>query len=171
MSKNLFPDICEEKLFASLYKKYAKDLHDFLYYKYGEDFEPEDKVQEAFVTLWKNCSKVTVAKTKSFLFTVANNMTLNTIKRQKVIHEFQKSITKNYTNENPEFILEESQYMERIQRALAGLSEKKRQAFLLNRAEGKKHQEIADMLGVSRKTIEKRIYSALDEIRKTIKEL
>ena len=155
MPEKLFNDICEEQLFASLYKKYAKDLHDFLYYKYGENFNPQDKVQEAFIKLWDNCGKVTVDKTKSFLFTVANNMTLNAIKHEKVVLQHQQQKPKHYTNEDPEFLMEESQYMEKFQKALANLTESKREAFLLNRVEGKKHQEIADMLGVSRKTIEK----------------
>ena len=42
---------------------------------------------------------------------------------------------------------------------------------MLNRVEGKKHQEIAEMLGISRKAVEKRIYTALDKLREEIKEL
>ena len=42
---------------------------------------------------------------------------------------------------------------------------------MLNRVEGKKHQEIADMLGVSKKAIEKRIYTALKALREEIKEM
>ncbi|NNL80851.1 MAG: RNA polymerase subunit sigma-70, partial [Flavobacteriaceae bacterium] len=42
---------------------------------------------------------------------------------------------------------------------------------LLNRIEGKKHKEIAEMLGISTKAVEKRIYSALNKLRETIKEL
>lgn len=171
MSEKLHQNICEEQLFASLYKKYAKDLHDFLYYKYGETFDPQDKVQEAFIKLWKNCKAITLKKTKSYLFTVANNMTLNSIKHHKVVLKFQQHKPKNYTHETPEYLMEESQYLEKFQKALSNLSESKRVAFLLNRVEGKKHQEIADQLGVPRKTIEKRIYSALSELRVTLEEL
>ena len=65
------------------------------------------------------------------------------------------------TNESPEFILEEKEYMNRLQNALASLSEAQRVAFMLNRVEGKRHKEIAEMLGISRKAVEKRIYTAL----------
>jgi RNA polymerase sigma-70 factor (ECF subfamily) len=44
-------------------------------------------------------------------------------------------------------------------------------AFLLNRIEGKKHREIAELLGISTKTVEKRIYGALKKLRNEIKEL
>ena len=76
MTKHLHKNICEEKLFSSLFMKYSKSLHDFLYYKYGENIHPNDKVQEAFIKLWDHCKKIPLDKAKSFLFTVANNMAL-----------------------------------------------------------------------------------------------
>jgi RNA polymerase sigma-70 factor (ECF subfamily) len=39
---------------------------------------------------------------------------------------------------------------------------------MLNRVEGKKHKEIAELLGISRKAVEKRIYSALKQLRQDI---
>jgi RNA polymerase sigma factor (sigma-70 family) len=64
--------------------------------------------------------------------------------------------------------MEENEYMDRLQRAIENLTEEQRTAFLLNRIEGKKHKEIAEMLGISRKAVEKRIYKALDKIREQI---
>ena len=61
--------------------------------------------------------------------------------------------------------------MQRFERALNNLPEGQRIAFMMNRVEGKKHQEIADILGISRKAVEKRIYTALDKLRQEIKEL
>lgn len=169
MPKDLFENICEEQVFSELFTKHSKNLHDFLYYKYGEQINPKDQVQEAFIKLWDNCKNVTLSKAKSFLFTVANNLTLNQIKHQKVKLKYQQTTTKkNYTNENPEFVLEELEYLEKYQRALSNLTEPQRVAFLLNRVEGKKHQEIADMFGISRKAVEKRIYGALEKLRKEI---
>ncbi|SHJ18694.1 RNA polymerase sigma factor [Aquimarina spongiae] len=168
MSKNLYDNVCEEKLFAELFKKHAQELHNFIYYKYGEHISPRDKVQEAFIKLWDNCKKVPLQKTKSFLFTIANNLSLNQLKHDKVKLKFQQEDHKNYTNQSPEFILEEKEYLQKYQKALANLTEPQRVAFLLNRVEGKKHKEIAALLGISRKAVEKRIYGALEKLRKEI---
>ena len=169
--KDLHQDVCEERIYSSLFTKHATDLHNFLYYKYGERFNPQDKVQEAFVKLWENCKKVTPSKAKSYLFTVGNNLMLNAVAHEKVVLKYQKIKPKSYTHENPEFLMEEDQYMDKLQRALEGLTDAQRTAFLLNRIEGKKHKEIAEMLGISTKAVEKRIYSALNKLRETIKEL
>lgn len=171
MKKKLFESICEEVVFSRLYEKFSKDLYSFIYYKYGEQFNPKDKVQEAFIKLWENCNKISPEKAKGFLYSVANNLTLNAIKHEKVKLKYAKKSQPNQTNENPEFLLEEAQYLEKYQKALSKLTEEKRVAFLLNRVEGKKHQEIAEMLNISRKAVEKRIYSALEQLRKEIEEL
>ena len=168
MSNSLKDNICDETLFSSAFNKYSKDLHNFLYYKFGERLDPKDKVQEAFVKLWQNCAKVTPNKAKSYLFTIANNMMLNEVAHQKVVLNYQKLPTKNHTNENPEFLLEEQQYMEKLQKALSNLTEAQRTAFLMNRIEGKKHREIAKLLGISTKAVEKRIYGALNKLREDI---
>lgn len=171
MSKPLKDTICDDTLFASAFKKYATELHNFLYYKFGDRLNPKDKVQEAFIKLWKNCEKVTPAKARSYLYTVANNLMLNEVAHQKVVLNYQKLPTKAYTNESPEFLLEEQQYMQRLQKALSNLTEAQRTAFLMNRIEGKKHKEIAEILGISTKAVEKRIYGALNKLREHIKEI
>ncbi|HET8837416.1 MAG TPA: sigma-70 family RNA polymerase sigma factor [Flavobacteriaceae bacterium] len=169
MARNLQEHVCEESVFAALYKKHAKNLRDFLYYKFGERLNPEDHVQEAFVKLWKKCKEVPPEKAKSFLFTVANNQVLNAIKHEKVVLKFQSQKKENTNHHDPHFLLEETEYLKKYQTALANLSEAQRVAFLMNRAEGKKHQEIAELLGISKKAVEKRIYGALKSLRKDIK--
>jgi RNA polymerase sigma-70 factor (family 1) len=171
MAKELNENICNETLFASIFEKYSKDLHDFLYYKFGESYNPKDQVQDAFIKLWENCGKVTPSKAKSFLFTVANNLTLNLTAHKKVVLKYQQEKPKHYTNETPQFILEGDEYMQKLQKALANLSEAQRTAFMLNRVEGKKHKDIAELLGISQKAVEKRIYGALKKLREDIKEI
>ena len=171
MNRPLKDNICETQLFERLYKKHAKNLHDFLYYKFGEHLNPQDKVQEAFVKLWQNCTKITPAKAKSYLFTTANNLMLNSVAHQKVVLRYRKLPQKHSTNETPEFVLQEKEYHQKLQKALANLTEAQRTAFLLNRVEGKRFKEISELLGISTKAVEKRIYGALKKLRREIDEL
>lgn len=165
MPKNLSENICEAATFEHVYNTYSDDVHNFLYYKYGAQFNPKDKAQDAFVKLWDNCKKVSLAKAKSFLFTVANNMILNEIKHQKVVLRHQKSNIKGYDNETPEFILEQEEYLQKYNKVLSSLKEEQRVAFLLSKVEGKKHSEIAEFLGVTQKVVEYRIYSAFNILK------
>ena len=171
MAKNLHKDICQQSLFEMFFKKHSKSLHDFLYYKYGERLNPQDKMQEAFIKLWENCKKVTPEKAKSFVFTIANNLMLNEVAHQKVVLRHQKIQPTEHTNESPEFLMQEKEYLKKLENAISNLTEAERVAFLMNRTEGKRFEEIAELLGISTKAVEKRIYGALKKLRQEIKEL
>ena len=58
-----------------------------------------------------------------------------------------------------------------LENAIAKLTEAQRVAFLMNRVEGKRFKEIAELLDISTKAVEKRIYGALKKLRKDIDEL
>ena len=165
----LHKNCCNQSIFTKLHQMYAKDLHDFIYYKFGESINPKDKVQVAFIKLWENCKKISPDKAKSYIFSVANNKSLNVIKHKKVVLKYELNAKPNKSDhQSPEFLLEEKEYLDKYQKALSNLTEEKRVAFLLNRVEGKKHKEIAEILGISRKAVEKRIYTALEQVRKEI---
>lgn len=161
-------NVCDEKVFNMLFQAHSTDLFNFLYYKYGEENNPRDLVQDAFIKLWNNCRNVIPEKARSFLFTVANNQMLNELAKKKTVLKHQQEKRRAYTIESGEFIMEENEYLKKLQSAIESLSQEQRVAFLLNRIEGKKHQEIAEMLGISRKAVEKRIYTALDILRKKV---
>ena len=167
--KNSLTGICGEIVFANFFKSQAKSLRNYLFYKYGNEEQGEEVTQEALIKLWENCANVPLEKAKSFLYTVANNTTLNQIAHQKVVLEYSKrSNTGVSDNQSPEFILEEEQFKVKLQNAIASLTEAQRTAFLLHRIDGKKYHEIAAILGISVKAVEKRLHGALQELRKEI---
>jgi len=171
MEKNTLPGICEEGFFSGFFKTNAKSLRNYLYFKFGNEEQANDMTQEAFIKLWENCSQVEPEKAKSFLYTVANNATLNQIAHQKVVLKYAKGNSdSDRTNINPEFLIEEEQFRVKLEKAIGKLTEGQRTAFLLHRIEGKKYLEIAEMLEISVKAVEKRIHGALLALRHEIEE-
>jgi len=159
--------VCEETVFNTVFKANSRTVFNFIYYKFGNEEKANDAVQEAFVKLWENCAKVTPEKAKSYLYTVANNLYLNVLKAEKVRMKYADKSLKS-TNETPEFLLEENEFKEKLENALNSLPENQRTTFLLNRIDGKKYAEIAEMEGVSVKAIEKRMHLALKALRERI---
>lgn len=171
MSKSIYNDICDKIRFSKLYEKYAQSLSNILLYKYGELLNPSDKVQEAFIKLWKNCAKIKPEAAKTFLYTTANNMMLNEVKHQKVVLKYQQVKPNDYTNESPEFVLRKKEFLIRFEDALSKLKEEERVAFLLNKVDGKTHKEVAEILGITKKIAEHRIYAALNKLKEHLEEL
>jgi len=169
MEENASKGICEERIFAAFFKSNVKSLANYLYYKFGNTDQANDIAQDAFIKLWENCRNVPPEKAKSFVYTVANNASLNQVAHQKVVLQYAKnSGSERITSESPEFIMEEEQFKVKLQKAIDKLSEAQRTAFLLNRIDGKKYAEIAEMLDIGVKAVEKRIHGALVSLRKEI---
>jgi RNA polymerase sigma-70 factor (ECF subfamily) len=171
VTEPIYKDICDKFRFSKLYEKYAQTLSNILYYKYGDLLNPADKVQEAFIKLWENCAKVAPEAAKSFLYTTANNMMLNEVKHQKVVLNYQKVKPKDYTNETPEFILRKKEFLKKFQNVLSKLKEEERTAFLLNKVDGKTHKEVGEILGITKKMAEHRIYAAMKTLKEHLEEL
>ena len=167
MSATTDDNVCKEEVFNVLFRDNSKTVFNYIYYKFGNEEKAYDAVQEAFIKLWENCAKVTPEKAKSYVYTVANNLYLNVIKAEKVRMKYADKTLKS-THESPEFILEENEFKDKLERALDALPENQRTVFLLNRIDGKKYAEIAEMEGVGIKAIEKRMHLALKTLRAKI---
>jgi len=163
--------VCEEEVFSSLFSSHAESLVNFIYYKSGNYTSAEDIMQDAYVKLWKECAKVASEKAKSFLFTVANNAFLNQVKHQKIVLKFEKKGHSQLTNESPQYLLEEAEFKQKLEQAIAALPEGQRVVFLMNRIDQMKYKEIAEHLNLSVKAIEKRMHKALVELRKISRKL
>ncbi len=163
--------ICEELIFSKFFKANVKSLRNYLYFKFGNEEKANDVTQDSFIKLWENCKKVPLEKAKSYLYTIANNASLNEIAHQKVVLKYAQGNTGNdRTNLNPEFLIEEEQFKQKLEKAIDKLTEGQRTAFLLHRIEGKKYHEIAIMLDISVKAVEKRIHGALVSLRTHIEQ-
>ncbi len=161
--------VCEEKVYDQLYREHAEKICYYLYYKYGDMEKAQDIVQDSFAKLWINCSKILLGAAKSFLYKIANNASINALVHQKTVLKYQERSQKTYTNESPEFQMEEKEFMHLLNRAISGLKDGQREVFLLNRMENKTYKEIAELLGISVKAVEKRMHLALVILRKKIK--
>lgn len=159
------PNVCEEKNYEALFYAHYEKLRNYLYYKYGDMSRAEDIVQESYAKLWKNCAKIVYTSAKSFLYKVANNATLNSIRDQKTGRAYTNNMDTTATAESPDFELEEKEFGAALTAAIENLRSRHREAFLLHRIEKKTYAEIAELLDISVKAVEKRIHLALKGLR------
>lgn len=157
--------------FKDTFEAYYSSIRNFIYYKCGDMDLAEDLTQETFVKLWERRGEVRPDTIKSYLYTIANNLALNHFKHQKVVLKFQNQALSQSpaTSSSPHYQLELKEFDQRLQQAINDLPEKLRVAFLMNRVDKMKHQQIADALQLSVKGVQKRIRKALDLINEKIK--
>ncbi len=166
--ENELKNVCNEDVFESVFNNYAKDIKRFIFSKTRDTDLAEDIVQDTFVKIWEDCEKVVYDTIKSYLYTIANNLFLNIVKHKKVVDNHQQGYTKDRTNESPEFLLLEEEFLIKLEKTIENLPETQREVFLLNRIEKMKYKDIAERLGISIKAVEKRMHGALLVLREKI---
>jgi RNA polymerase sigma-70 factor (ECF subfamily) len=169
-NSNQIGNLCSDLVFRTVFESHFKQLRNFLIYKFKETERAEDVAQNAFIKLWENCGILQPHQAKSFLYTTAIRLALNEIKHDKVVAHFELIAKPISTNqESPEFLLEEIELKTQLEKAINELPEKQRTVFLMNRFESQSYAEIAELLGLSVKAVEKRMHQALVELRKVVK--
>ena len=161
--------VCNERVYEKVFRDYSKVVRNFILFKCGDTAQADDLTQDAFVKLWKNCAKVPLDKVKSFLFTVVKNDFFNQVEHRKVVLKYKQSKGNTVNKETPEFVSKEKEFQQELNDAINSLTEKQREVFLLNRIEKKKYKEIAEMLDISQKAVEKRMHQAMLHLRSKIK--
>ncbi len=164
-------DVCNPTVFESIFNEHAKNLRRFVFYKTRDFASAEDIVQDVFVKLWKDCAKITFDTVKSLLYTMANNSFINQLNQKKVALKHQDTFSKKSTQESPEFLMLEQEFMEKLNRAIASLPDKQREVFIMSRIEKKKYKEISNTLGISVKAVEKRMHKAILSLKEKVDEL
>lgn len=170
VSKPISSSVCEEKNFERLFRLHGQVVRNFLYYKSGSLQLAEDWLQEAFLKLWQDCEKVPMEKARSFLFKVAHNLFIDHTRHEKVVFKFlEQSTPATHELNNPQLLFEQQELMQQLQQSIAELPEHQRVVFLLNRFDDLKYTEIAELLNISVKAVEKRMHGALVALRHNLK--
>lgn len=128
----------------------------------------EDVAQQVFLSFWTHRNEYDLEKPVTpLLLTMARNAWLNAAKRE----EYRKtSELKEDGASGVDHSLESKELERAIEKALGALEEPIREVFILSRYHGMKYAEIAQVLGISVKTVEARLSRGLQDLQKLLKE-
>ena len=134
--------------------------------------ECEELASDVFVSLWINRLKLAdIEDLNSYIFIVAKNKALNHLRNRKIdlvdLDTFQVDAFKN-TETTPESIYITHETVEALNSAINELPQKTKLAFHLVREDKMKYKEAAVVLGVSIKTIEKQVASAVAKLKEKL---
>lgn len=174
----------DELYLISRLKQKDKVVFDFIFNYYysglcvyakqftGSTETSEDIVQDFFVSLWVKAFTLEINESlRAYLFSSVKNRCLDFVKHNRVRAKYEKSIfNEPEEQENDNFSLYiEAELREAIDKSLEKLPPRCREVFSLSRYEGKTNQQIADLLGLSKRTVELQISNALKILRTELK--
>lgn len=165
--------------FEKLYGCYYTNIFRFIYSIVKEFEIAEDLVQDVFINVWKQRAQINVEQSiKSYLFTAARNASLNYLRHRSVVRKIFPVSVKideqqkiNINLNQGEELYSQKTLQEELQQALSSLPDKCRTVFYLSRYEELTHNQIAEILDISPKTVNNQILKALKILRKRLKHL
>ncbi len=157
--------------FEALFRKYFKALAAFANKFVSDLDDSQDLVQEVFVKLYEQRASLEIhTSLKAFLYQSVRNKCLDQIRMvssRSAHHEEILAINKGNEVDDSDLVLQ-VELEEKIHLAIKNLPDQCQLVFKMSRLEGKRNQEIADELSISKRTVETQISNALKKLRKDI---
>ena len=158
-----------QKLFESCYaplclfaKRYIEDLN-----------VREDIVQEVFFQLWEKRKNISVnTSTRNYLIACVKNICLNQIKREYYKEEFQEEFAKRVPlySDDTDNMYSYQELSEKLRAALDKLPVEYRIAFEMSKLENRDLGEIASVLNVSTRTVERYRDKSIQILKEELKD-
>ncbi|OGU54238.1 MAG: hypothetical protein A2V66_12305 [Ignavibacteria bacterium RBG_13_36_8] len=155
------------KAFEILFKKYCQSL---IYFSRRYVFDKqiaENIVQDVFAGIWQKRQNLDPSQSiKAYLFAAVKNESFKYLRHINVeSRSYDRVIKLVNIEKTPEEILDEKELRDRLNSAINDLPEKCREIFFMSRFDGLKYSEIAEILGISIKTVETQMGRAFKKLR------
>lgn len=157
-----------------LFRKYYTNLLFYATRIVGEE-EAEDVVQDVFVELWQRKDALVVGdKIQSFLYRAVYTRALNVLKHREIMNSYEaialeihKKRIEFYQPDSNEVVkrIEDRELRRQLSEAIGELPDKCKTVFTLSYLHDMKNKEIAQVLGISLRTVEAHMYKALKLLR------
>lgn len=160
--------VSDARAFNAIFLRWYPQVARFLISLVKERALAEDLAQGVFLKLWTYRENLDPSKSlKNWLFVLARNAALDVFKSKR--HLLSAKMPEHLdlqASDRTEFLAEYEETNSRIGRIVEQMPPQRRQIFRMSRYEQLSHEEIALLLGLSVRTVEKHIFLALQDIRK-----
>jgi len=157
--------------FNEIYHKYRQKIFGYAYHFTRCREEAEELTQDSFVRLWENRAKVDPEKNfDAFLYTLIRNNFLGTLRkkaREKAYSSENLSQQQSFNATEDELDAKESKQL--AQEAIESLSPQVKRIYLMSRNDHHTHEEISQLMGISKNTVNNHLKKSLSIMRKYFK--
>ena len=155
--------------FEALFREYHPRLCSFAYRFTGSREIAEELVQEAFLYVWQHRETLDVRDSmKTYLFSSVRNASVSWLRHERVVSQSTGQITELFrrSSDTADRAIESTERIAAVRAAIARLPEGSRMVLTLHREQGMTYREIADVLGISPKTVDAQMGRAFKSLRK-----
>lgn len=174
-------DLHDLRNFATFFQKNQQKFLSFTYSYVRNKDDAEDILMESVASLWENRNRIEAnSNIPALLLTIIKNKALNYLTHEQVRLRVEEEINTHKQREldlristlevcNPDKIFN-SEIQKIVQRSLQQLPEQSRKIFVMSRFSNTPNKQIAELLGISIKTVEFHITKTLKVLRADLKD-
>ena len=160
----------DEDRFKEIFDYYYPKVKVFLMQFISNPDDAMDIAQNIFIKIWLQRSCLSEIRSfGAFLYTMTRNAAIDYGR----VHKISIPLTDVVEKSDDEYETENGFYAKEIEVQVAHLikqmPDRRRKVFILSRFEGKSNSEIAQIMGISKKTVENHMNLVLKELRKITK--
>ncbi len=156
----------DQRAFSELFEAMHVVLLRYAWRFTGEQEAARDIVQDAFLKLWQIRTNVDPTRSlKALLYTMVRNLALN--HKRAAQHTNGAFPEHDLLDKAPaaDQQVEASMLDHRLRRFIEQMPDRRREAFMLSRFEGLSHEEIAQVMNLTPRTVNTHIVLALKDLR------
>lgn len=157
--------------FRSIYDRYGIKIYRFALSYLKSEHDAEELVQEVFLKLWDKREKLnSLLNIQAFIYKIAVNSIYDFIRRKNVEQAF-LSFAEGKTELTDETWQEIifNDMLAQINSLMEKMPEQRRKIFKMSKENGLSNDEIAETLGLSKRTVENQIYRATAFLKENLK--
>ncbi|MQA91776.1 MAG: sigma-70 family RNA polymerase sigma factor [Gemmatimonas sp.] len=130
----------------------------------------EDVVQRVFVSIWRERTGWSPRSVRAYLYQCTRNLALDEIRSREARRERERESGGSLIGQppTPETAMERTAIENAVDTAIQGLSDRRREAFVLAYLKNLSYQEIATVMGISTKTVSHHVSGALADLRERL---
>lgn len=162
----------DQEAFEALVQRYERQIYAFTYRMMGNPDDAYDLTQECFIRAYKNLGRTNAElNVSAWLHRIASNACLDVLRRRKRIRWLpwdgpkHEPLLNSHPGDDPERVAMAQENSSDVQRVLAAMSPRNRQALILREYEGLSTQEIGEVMGLSRSAVKSVLFRAREEFR------
>lgn len=160
----------DKEAFSLLFNKYYGKVFRFILSLVKQKSIAEDLSQDIFVKLWANRRKLsTISSVDNYLFIMSRNRTLDFFRKashKKECIDISEDILLSIASKDSTERVDDQSLINAVRMAVNAMPPKRRDIFMMSRFDGLTNDEIATLLGLSRKTVENQLTLASSQIKK-----
>lgn len=155
-------------VFNEVYHSWHKRIYYFILRKTKSSLVAEEVVQLTFIKFWNyRESLADDLDVHLQLFRIARTTLIDFLRKEAIYKEKVIHVIEQYTLPTDDLLgkLAEKELQDQISRAIEEMPPMRRKVFEMSRIKGMSHQQIANELSLSPRTVETHIYQAIKEIK------